>query len=133
MPYLNLKLSGPPSTETTRLLAAALADLTTGILGKKREVTSVAVEFVRGENWFVGGPAVAEQDLATFYLDVKITAGTNTKDEKAAYIRQVFEVLAGHLGPVHPASYIVVHEVGADAWGYQGLTQERRYIQGRVL
>lgn len=133
MPYLNLKLSGPPSTETAQLLAATLADLTTDALGKKREVTSVAVEFVPGEHWLVGGPSVVEQALATFYLEVKITAGTNTKDEKAAYIRQAFEVLAGHLGPAHPASYVVVHEVGADAWGYQGLTQERRYIQGRAL
>jgi len=132
MPYLNLKLSGPPSTETARLLAATLADLTTDVLGKKREVTSVGVEFVSAEHWFVGGPAVAEQALATFYLEVKITAGTNTKDEKAAYLRLAFDALAERLGHVHPASYIVIHELGGDNWGFEGRTQEYRYIRGKT-
>lgn len=133
MPYLNLKLSTPPSTPTAQRIAATLADLTTGILGKKRAVTSVAIDFVPAEHWFVGGLDLAEQALATFYLEAKITAGTNTKDEKAAYIRQAFDTMAQHLGPLHPASYIVIHEVGADAWGYQGQTQEHRYIQGKTL
>ena len=37
------------------------------------------------------------------------------------------------VGDLAPASYIVIHEVHADAWGYQGQTQEFRYIQGKAL
>jgi 4-oxalocrotonate tautomerase len=36
------------------------------------------------------------------------------------------------LGPLHPESYVHVHEVAADAYGYGGLTQELRYIRSRV-
>jgi len=33
------------------------------------------------------------------------------------------------LGPLHPESYILVREVKADAYGYGGRTQERRYVE----
>ncbi len=37
------------------------------------------------------------------------------------------------MGRLNPASYIVVQDVRADAWGYAGETQEYRYIKGKVL
>jgi 4-oxalocrotonate tautomerase len=39
------------------------------------------------------------------------------------------EELLGHL---HEESYIHVSEVNADAYGFGGLTQERRYIADRL-
>lgn len=36
------------------------------------------------------------------------------------------------LGSVHPESYVLVHEVPAAAYGYGGVTQEHRYIAGRL-
>jgi 4-oxalocrotonate tautomerase len=133
MPYLNLKISSSPSTDTAGKAAAVLADLTVDVLRKKRELTSVAVEFVPPGQWFVGGPSVADQKLHTFYLDIKVTEGTNTKDEKALYVSKVFAAFEALLGPLHPASYAVIHEVHADAWGYQGSTQEFRYVKGKAL
>jgi 4-oxalocrotonate tautomerase len=35
------------------------------------------------------------------------------------------------LGDLARASYVVIHEVNADAWGYSGQTQEFRYIRGK--
>ena len=37
------------------------------------------------------------------------------------------------LGRLDVASYVIVRDVRADAWGYQGRTQEFRYIQGKAL
>lgn len=133
MPYLNAKVSAPHSADTASKIAGALADLTVEILKKKRELTSVAIEFVPPDQWFVGGPSVAAQDLNTFYLDIKVTEGTNTKDEKARYVSGVFGAMESLLGTLHAASYIVIHEVRGDAWGYQGSTQEFRYIKGKNL
>jgi 4-oxalocrotonate tautomerase len=45
----------------------------------------------------------------------------------------VFEALQALLGNLHPACYIVIHEVPADSWGYHGQTQESRYIRGKTL
>lgn len=133
MPYLNAKISGAESSETTAKVAEALTGLTAEILGKKPEVTSVAVEFVPGDQWVVGGAPIAAQGVRTFYLEIKITAGTNTKDQKAAYLKEVFSSMETILGELHPASYIVIQDVGADSWGFEGVSQEYRYIEGRML
>lgn len=133
MPYLNVKLSTPESPETTEQIASMLATLTVDVLKKKRELTSVAFEYISAQRWYIGGASLATQDTATFYLDVKITEGTNTKDEKANYVRRVFAAVESVLGILHPASYIVIHEVRADAWGYAGTTQECRYVDGKRL
>lgn len=130
MPYLNIKIAASEELETTTQVACLLTDLTASVLGKKRELTAVAVEYVRPEAWFIGGQATS---TPTFYLDIKVTEGTNTKNEKAAYIKQVFTGLEAILGAVAPASYIVIHEVRGDAWGYQAETQEFRYVKGRPL
>lgn len=133
MPYLNVKLCSPHSPETADQLALALTELTAGILKKKPELTAVTVEHIPSSLWFIGGKELASQGAATFYLDIKVTEGTNTKDEKAAYIKAVFSKAESLLGRLHPTSYIVVHEVRADAWGYGGTTQEFRYIAGKAL
>lgn len=62
-----------------------------------------------------------------------MTDGTNTKKEKAEYIKQVFTDFETILGEVTPASYIVIHDVRADSWSFQDLTQENRFIQSQSL
>lgn len=133
MPYLSVKLSPPPAPETADQLALALTELTAGILKKKPELTAITVEHIPSSLWFIGGKPLAAQGAATFHLDIKVTEGTNTKDEKAAYIKAVFSMAESLLGRLHPTSYIVIHEVSADAWGYGGATQEFRYIAGKAL
>src|SRR5205823_11792837 len=66
--------------------------------------------------------------LASFWLDVHVSEGTNTKDEKAAYLAALFQRMGELLGPLHEESYAHVDEVKGDAYGFGGFTQERRYI-----
>lgn len=126
MPYLNLKLSGAPDEATVAALASRLTELTATLLRKKREVTALSVEWVPPAHWFIGGAALAGKSPASFFLDIKITAGTNSPEEKAEFIRAAFAAVQGHLGNLHPASYVTIHEVRGDAWGYQGITQAAR-------
>lgn len=140
MPYLNVRLSTPLPDGAPARVAALLTDLTAEVLKKKRELTAVVIDPVRAEHWFIGGAPLgaaigekASPPVASFYLDIKVTEGTNTKDEKAAYVQRVFAGLQSILGPLDPASYVVIHEVRADAWGYGGATQEFRYVAGKRL
>jgi 4-oxalocrotonate tautomerase len=133
MPYLNARISGPASAERIERVAGILADVTAEELKKKRELTSIAVECLSPSHWFVGGPSIAEQGVATFFLEIRTTEGTNTKDEKARFISRVFIEMEAILGLLHAASYVVIQEVRADAWGYGGDTQESRYIRGKAL
>jgi 4-oxalocrotonate tautomerase len=128
MPILSLKISGSPDAATRRELAETVTELTATILRKKRELTAVLVEAVDPDVWLIGGRTLAEHKLASFALTIKVTAGTNTKDEKAAYVSAVFERMSRLLGPLHEASYVVVEDVSADSWGYAGQTQEHRHI-----
>lgn len=133
MPYLNLRVSIPESSEAAGKLVAVLMQHTTGILGKKAEVTSIQVDFVDPARWFIGGTRVGDQTSATFFLEIIITEGTNTKMEKSKFINHVFTDLQNILGPTAPASYIVIHDMPADSWGFQGRTQEYRFIQSLSL
>lgn len=130
MPYLNVKICAEQSQETTRKIVAFLTEHTATLLGKNPELISVVVEYLSPTQWAIGGKALAEQHKATFYLDVKITDGTNLKHDKAAYLQKVYAEFEAVLGQIDPASYIVLHDVRADSWGYEGATQELRYIRG---
>ena len=127
MPILNVKVSAAKSPELTRRISELLLDLTTRILRKKREVTAIAIDYIDPADWIVGGVSLKEQRRNSFYLDIKITDETNTKDEKALYIREAFDGMARVLGDLHEESYIHVEDVKAASYGYGGRTQEYRY------
>jgi 4-oxalocrotonate tautomerase len=116
MPILNVKLCTTVSPATSSRVAATLTDLTVEILKKKRELTAVAIEYVAPTEWFIAGAVVADRSLGTFHLDIKVTEGTNTKDEKGAYVSRVFAAIEQIVGPIAAASYIVVHDVRGDCW-----------------
>jgi 4-oxalocrotonate tautomerase len=127
MPILNVKVSAKKSSELTQKIADLLLDLTSRILKKKPEVTAIAIEYVEPDAWVVGGQLLSKQGKNSFYFDIKITDETNTKDEKAQYIREAFKGFEQLLGNLHEESYIYVQDVKAASYGYGGLTQEYRY------
>ena len=129
MPILNVKVSGKKSIETTKQINELLLDLTHRVLGKKKEVTAIAIDYVDHDCWLVGGHLLSEQGKNSFYFDIKITDETNTKDEKARYIKEAFEGFDRILGNLHKESYIYVQDVKAASYGYGGRTQEYRYHQ----
>ena len=129
---INLQISSPDAEKLAEEAAQLAASLTARILRKPPEVTHVAVHIVPPERWFVGGRSLAAWGKAGFFLEVRISDGTNTKDEKAAYLATVFKRMGELLGPLHEESYAHVDEVKGDAYGFGGLTQERRYIAGQL-
>ena len=133
MPLITMTYSSPQPTPSTKAaIAAAISDLTAGILRKDPKVTAIIVKSVDATDWFAGGRSLAEQGLASYWLDIHVSEGTNTKDEKAAYLAAVFARMGELLGPLHSETYLHVDEVRGDAYGFGGLTQERRYIAARL-
>jgi len=129
MPILNVKVSGKKSIETSKKINELLLDLTHRILGKKKEVTAIAIDYVEHDQWFVGGNLLSEQGMNSFYFNIKITDETNTKEEKAQYIKEAFAGFEQILENLHEESYIYVQDVRATSYGYGGKTQEYRYHQ----
>jgi len=127
MPILNVKVSAQKSEAMTQKISSILLDLTTRVLGKKPEVTSIAIDYVSPDDWVVAGRTLTEQRKSSIYFDIKVTDETNTKDEKARYIAEAFTAFDRLLGNLHEESYIYVQDVRATAYGYGGKTQEHRY------
>jgi 4-oxalocrotonate tautomerase len=127
MPILNVKVSAHRSAELSGRITETLLELTSRVLGKRRDLTAVAIDYVDPSDWFVGGKSLAELKKASFYFDVKVVDETNTKAEKARYVAEAFEAFGRLLGELHPESYVYVQDVRASAYGYGGKTQEFRH------
>jgi 4-oxalocrotonate tautomerase len=126
MPTLQLKIAPLQNPSRYRSLASMLTRLTADILGKRPEVTAVLIEDLPAARWHIGGTDVQRP---TAFLEISITAGTNTEAEKSAFIAAAFEALQQQLGagqPLEPASYVIVRELPATDWGYGGQTQAVR-------
>ena len=128
MPMITVRYVKPREGEEIRPRVAELASrLAHEKLGKDQRVTAVLVEPADPKGWFIAGQRPAEAGLAAFWLDIKITAGTNTKDETSGFVKAVFDEMGALLGPIHEESYVLIHAADGDAYGYGGRTQNARW------
>ena len=124
MPFVRLAITGPETgpaiiAELQREITALMAE----VLGKRADLTAVLVEPAPAGGWSVGGVAV----MPAAHVEARVTQGTNTAQEKAQFVAAAHDLLVRTLpGPLPLATYVVVQEVPADAWGYGGLTQAAR-------
>ncbi len=132
MPIINVTVTGQPNPQLSAQIANQVTSLTQEHLRKDPTITAVAVHYVDPAHWFTNGQSLASQRMNTFYLEIKVVDGTNTKLELSAYLEAVFGTLSTTLGAVHTESYALVHEVPAAAYGFGGKTQEYRFIAGRM-
>lgn len=133
MPILTLKISAHANLRDANALALDLTRLSTEILHKRSDVTSVVFQRMAASGWWVGGETSAQ---VMMQLDIRITQGTNTDAEKAAFIAAAFDLLPDHLAQgqqLHATSYISVQELAATDWGYGGVTQQQRRVQQVAL
>jgi 4-oxalocrotonate tautomerase len=124
VPFIRITVLGPTlSAQQVKQLQDRTTDLMASVLRKKSELTSVLIDQPTTAGWAIGR---APATLAA-HIDAKITSGTNTPEEKARFILEATRLLKDVLGDTLPiATYVVVHDVAADSWGYDGVTQESR-------
>lgn len=130
MPFLHLQVAAAPGVQVADSdLAQTLTRLANTVLRKRADVTAVRIERVPADAWFIGGHSLGPRLQSAVQLVIQVTAGTNTTDEKARFVAEAFEALSDLLGGLHPTSYVVVHELPGEAWGYGGRTQAQRAAQ----
>lgn len=125
MPFVRITLGAHGLTGQERAdLARAATDLMAEVLGKKRALTSVLVTEVPDGNrlWTVGDAFQAQAAV----VEAFITQGTNTAAEKADFIAAMDRAVRQVLPEAAPATYVILNEVPADAWGWGGLPQAAR-------
>lgn len=129
MPHIVIHRSGAPDAAIDRQVVAAVAELTQSVLGKKLPVIAITLQHIPHDAWFIGGRPLSELGKHAFHLDISVTDETNTKAEKARYIKEVFGAFQDILGELHECSYVHVIDARAAAYGYGGRTQEYRHQQ----
>ena len=122
MPFLRLTIHPLPSAEDCARLAGRLTALMADALGKRADLTSVLVEAPGPGLWTIGGTAAT----STAVLVAHVTAGTNSAEQKDAFIAAAHAALLEAVPALAPVAYVMVRELPADAWGYDGRTQAAR-------
>ncbi|MBD8553206.1 4-oxalocrotonate tautomerase [Rhizobium sp. CFBP 8762] len=124
MPFVHIRTMGFhfEQAQVANLQKEAVRLMAT-ILHKKPDLTAVLVDQADSGSWSVGENAVP----VAAHLDVKITADTNSVAEKAEFVQQAHALLRASCNRTLPvATYVVIHEIAGDAWGYDGRTQASR-------
>ena len=128
MPMITVRYVTPsPRPELRAEVARFATKLGAEQLGKDPNVTAVLVEEADPQSWFIAGKHPTEDGLSAFWLDIKITAGTNTKADTVAFVHAAFAGMRELIGPLHEESYAFVHAVDGDAYGFGGRTQNGRW------
>jgi 4-oxalocrotonate tautomerase len=126
MPTLTLRITPLHNPHHYAALARQLTDLTARVLRKRPEVTAVMMDDLPAARFCIGGQASTQTAAC---LEIDITAGTNSAQEKQQFVHEAYALLGRLLGDLHPASYCIVRELPAGDWGYGGLTQQERRLQ----
>lgn len=129
MPILKVKVSQPASTDMTLAVSKTLLELTTRILHKKLGLTSIAIDYVPLSTKPSAAARWQSRTRAAFYFDIQVVDGTHTEDQKARHIAEAFTAFSKLLGKPHEESYICVHGVRAEAYGFGSLAQAYRDIE----
>ena len=74
MPILNVKVSAQRTPELSARIAETLLDLTTRVLGKRRDLTAVVITCVDPADWYIAGRSLADLKQSSFYFDAKVVA-----------------------------------------------------------
>lgn len=126
MPFIRISIAGnSPSSDQTIQLQQQTTQLMVNILGKRPEVTVVSVESNAATNWSVGGNSLADSQTLV-QMEAFITAGTNTEKQKSDFISAAYQMLCEILDEAMSPLYVMIVEVDAVNWGYDGKTQAFR-------
>ncbi len=126
MPFIRISIAGSsPSSDQAIELQQQTTQLMANILGKRPEVTVVSVESNAANSWSVGGESLADSQTLV-QMEAFITAGTNTEQQKSDFISAAYQMLCEILKAAMSPLYVMIIEVDAVNWGYDGKTQALR-------
>ena len=126
MPYINIRIGKKISTEQKNQLFQQTTDLMQTVMGKNPAVTVVHIDESIPEQWGINSGALTEEQPTGAYVNIKITDGTNSAEEKSEMIEKTVSMLKEVVGTIQEACYVVINDIPADSWGYDGKTQAAR-------
>lgn len=125
MPKLILTVNQPVDAQVKAKLAEGLTALTAEHLKKVPAVTMVNIQDNLSD-WYINSSKNGSETLS-YDLLIQITAGTNSDEEKEAWLAATNALLRQELGVNHELpNYITILDVDGKSWGWNGLSQYAR-------
>lgn len=131
MPYINIEVSTSLNKQQRNTLSQKTTRLMHTIMRKNQDVTVVHIHESKPTTWSVGGTVLSDDQPNAAYVNIKVTQGTNTPNEKADMIAHMMQLLVDVIGTLQEACYVVIDDIPANSWGYNGLTQAQRAAEKR--
>lgn len=132
MPFINIKTAPADITkDQVKRLITGTTELMRDVMGKKQERISVHIQPEDGDLWAVGGHTMKDQNDRAVFMDIKITAGTNSTADKEEMIWASHKMLTEILNSTPDATYIVFDEISGESWGKTGIVMAERAKQDR--
>ncbi len=119
MPYINITIHPVLTDQQAERLSRCMIQAMSQTMGMNQDAVSVAIQESNATQWTIGG----QSELQTAFIEIFTTIGANGPRQKARLIEDLHALLLEIFGPVAEASYIVIHEIPAQNWGYAGQTQ----------
>ncbi len=126
MPYINIRLGNKLNNAQRIQLYEQITSLMNTVMRKRREVTVVHIQESEPQQWSTNSIPLTPKSPVGAYVEIKVTDGTNTIEEKAEMISQTVKMLRDVAGIIQEACYVVIDDIPADSWGYNGITQATR-------
>jgi len=126
MPYINIRLGKNLDNEQRIQLFEQTTTLMNTVMRKRREVTVVHIQESEPQQWSTNSIPLTSKSPVGAYVDIKVTDGTNTVEEKAEMVSQTVKMLNDVVGIIQEACYVIINDIPADSWGYNGKTQAAR-------
>ncbi len=126
MPYINIRLGASLTPSQHKQLYEKTTSLMSTVMGKRPEVTVVHIQESEPYFWSTDASTLGAKNPIGAYVDIKVTEGTNTSEEKAEMISETVKMLKKIVGVLQEACYVVIDDIPANSWGYDGKTQAER-------
>lgn len=125
MPYFRVTITDPDlSSDLQRAIAQGLTQLAVSVLRKSGARTTVQINLVPADSYFVDGQPVAGGLDA--HVEGTITLGSTGSAERAVFLAKVHALLSDVLGPL-PRAGVALYELSGESYGYNGITQFDHY------
>jgi len=126
MPYINIRLGAVLNDIQKEELFKTTTSLMNTVMKKRQEVTVVHIQESEASQWSTNSEQLSSNVPIGAYVDIKVTKGTNTPEEKKEMIAKTIKMLQDIVGTMQEACYVVIDDISADSWGYNGKTQAMR-------
>ncbi|MGY3865251.1 tautomerase family protein [Aeromonas bivalvium] len=127
MPKIELSIHGDIHKTVIDNIAIKLTELTRDLLCKKPEVTRIHINR-NMDLCYIN--AITITDESAFDLGIYITKGSCSDAQKQQWIKESHQYLYKILGEsmTNTPNYISIHELDANSWGYNGVSQMARMM-----